>query len=294
MPGRTFNSGDYRYGFNGMEGDDEVKGNGNSYTTFFRQYDPRIGRWLSLDPKMAKYPSWSPYVFNFNNPINLIDPRGDDPISAIRRLSNISTQFNDKLNSAYNRGYEGGEVSEAYFEIFVSYKAGLEKVTSNEVYNASQTKMSGAFGGPIIPEGGDIMVHTHPYPSNTGVTRMALSDGDIGTFRDEALKRSSSGELSEGFTMMIESGDQRFAMTVLDPEKAKAYLSTLKDSELAQKAIGEGVGEKHIWEFNRDIAGDYEETGIGFFETTNKDKTEWRQVTNETEYLKDKDINEED
>jgi len=39
--------------------DDEVKGGGNSYTTEFRQLDPRIGRWLSLDPLMSKFPNQS-------------------------------------------------------------------------------------------------------------------------------------------------------------------------------------------------------------------------------------------
>ncbi|WMJ74875.1 hypothetical protein RCC89_17155 [Cytophagaceae bacterium ABcell3] len=29
MPGRNYSSQDYRYGFNGMEKDDEVKGSGN-------------------------------------------------------------------------------------------------------------------------------------------------------------------------------------------------------------------------------------------------------------------------
>jgi len=62
-----------------MERDDEVKGGGNSYTTEFRQYDPRLGRWLSIDPAMAKYPDWSPYVFAFDNPIWFHDPNGDDP-----------------------------------------------------------------------------------------------------------------------------------------------------------------------------------------------------------------------
>ena len=57
MPGRfTTGTEGYRYAYNGMELDNEVSGDGNSYTTEFRQYDPRLGRWKSLDPLMAKYP----------------------------------------------------------------------------------------------------------------------------------------------------------------------------------------------------------------------------------------------
>ncbi|MBK6730823.1 MAG: N-acetylmuramoyl-L-alanine amidase [Bacteroidetes bacterium] len=83
-PGRIWSAGsEYRFGFGGFEKDDEVKGSGDSYTTLFRQYDPRIGRWLSPDPKMAKYPDWSPYNFAFNNPINITDPLGDDPLYEI-------------------------------------------------------------------------------------------------------------------------------------------------------------------------------------------------------------------
>ncbi len=59
-----------------METDNEISGSGNSYTTEFRQYDPRLGRWKSLDPLMAKFPSVGPYVYCLNNPIVLVD--GDD------------------------------------------------------------------------------------------------------------------------------------------------------------------------------------------------------------------------
>ncbi len=70
----------YRYAFNGMEKDDEVYGSeGTSYTTHFRNYDPRVGRWWSTDPEERKYAGWSPYVFSLNNPVNRIDPNGDDP-----------------------------------------------------------------------------------------------------------------------------------------------------------------------------------------------------------------------
>jgi len=80
MPGRngTVSGGEYRYAFNGMETDKEVSGTGNSYTTQFRQYDPRLGRWKSLDPLAGKFPNMSPFVGMDNNPIVNIDPRGDE------------------------------------------------------------------------------------------------------------------------------------------------------------------------------------------------------------------------
>jgi RHS repeat-associated protein len=72
----SFLSERYRYGFNGFESDSEVKGNGNSYTTEFRQYDPRIGRWLTLDPLAYQAPAWTPYRAFFNNPNMNVDPTG--------------------------------------------------------------------------------------------------------------------------------------------------------------------------------------------------------------------------
>jgi len=59
-----------------MEKDDELKGSGNSYDYGFRIYDPRIARWLSIDPLTNKYPSLSPYVFVNNQPIMYKDGDG--------------------------------------------------------------------------------------------------------------------------------------------------------------------------------------------------------------------------
>ncbi len=63
----------HRYGFNGMVEDNELKGEGNSYSTLFREYDPRVGRFLSLDPSLDKYPNLSPYVAFADNPIRFVD-----------------------------------------------------------------------------------------------------------------------------------------------------------------------------------------------------------------------------
>ena len=77
MPGRSYQStsSSYRYGYQGSEKDDEIAGKGNSYTTFFRQLDPRLGRWFSPDPVFQ--PWQSPYTSMDNNPINLTDVMGD-------------------------------------------------------------------------------------------------------------------------------------------------------------------------------------------------------------------------
>ena len=54
----------------------EVSGSGNSYTTQFIQYDPRLGRWKSLDPLAGKFPNQSPFCAFNNNPLYFTDPLG--------------------------------------------------------------------------------------------------------------------------------------------------------------------------------------------------------------------------
>jgi RHS repeat-associated protein len=76
MPGRTFSSSNYRFGFNGKLKDNEVNGNGNQYDYGFRIYNPRIARFLSVDPIANEYPWYSPYHFAGNKPIECIDLDG--------------------------------------------------------------------------------------------------------------------------------------------------------------------------------------------------------------------------
>jgi RHS repeat-associated protein len=66
----------YRYGFNGKENDNEVKGEGNQQDYGMRIYDPRLGRFLSVDPLAKEYPWNSTYAFAENDPINFIDLDG--------------------------------------------------------------------------------------------------------------------------------------------------------------------------------------------------------------------------
>ena len=80
MPGRNFTtSNGYRYGFNGKENDDEVKGiKGSQQDYGMRIYDPRLGKFLSVDPLTKKYPWYTPYQFAGNKPIEAVDLDGNE------------------------------------------------------------------------------------------------------------------------------------------------------------------------------------------------------------------------
>jgi RHS repeat-associated protein len=111
IPTRSFaqQQGDaaYRYGFNGMENDDKISGEGNAYTTEYRGYDSRLGRWKSLDPLMNQFPDQSPYNFVFNNPINLTDIYGDCPDDT--DCETLGSKSEKTANNIINRN--GGSAS---------------------------------------------------------------------------------------------------------------------------------------------------------------------------------------
>lgn len=76
IPNRFDSIEDYRYGFNSKENDDEIKGVGNHQDYGMRMYDPRIGRFFSVDPVFKDYPFLTPYQFSSNTPIQAIDLDG--------------------------------------------------------------------------------------------------------------------------------------------------------------------------------------------------------------------------
>jgi RHS repeat-associated protein len=82
VPNRHGTSDSYRYGFNGKEKDDEVKGEGTQYDYGFRVYDPRIGKFLSEDPLFRSYAWYTPYQFAGNRPINSTDLDGLEEYSS--------------------------------------------------------------------------------------------------------------------------------------------------------------------------------------------------------------------
>lgn len=76
VPNRHESTDSYRYGFQGQEKDDELKGEGNSVNFKYRMHDPRAGRFFAIDPLTKQYPWNSPYAFSENNVIQYIELEG--------------------------------------------------------------------------------------------------------------------------------------------------------------------------------------------------------------------------
>jgi len=78
MPGREYQAQPSRFGFNGKENDNDVKGFGNQEDYGMRIYDPRIGKFLSEDPLASHYAYYTPYQFAGNKPIWAVDLDGTE------------------------------------------------------------------------------------------------------------------------------------------------------------------------------------------------------------------------
>jgi hypothetical protein len=102
-PMRKYSStNQYRYGFNGKENDKDAGEGIQNYG--MRIYDRRLGRFLSTDPLIKKYPELTPYQFASNTPIQAIDLDGLERLDvasydAKTRTAEIQVVKNVYINS---------------------------------------------------------------------------------------------------------------------------------------------------------------------------------------------------
>lgn len=93
---RHSSDAEYRYGFQGQEKDDEIKGQpGNSINYKYRMHDPRIGRFFAVDPLTHLYPWNSPYAFSENQVINAVELEGLESVPSILNPDNWNTWWNE-------------------------------------------------------------------------------------------------------------------------------------------------------------------------------------------------------
>jgi RHS repeat-associated protein len=107
---KAANSLTNKYQYNGIEYNNDF--DLNIGETFFRSHDPQIGRWLQIDPKVDKFFDLTPYMAMGNNPVSIIDPRGDEiPITVYDdngkkvKSKNVTDAQISKLVTMYKNEY---------------------------------------------------------------------------------------------------------------------------------------------------------------------------------------------
>lgn len=120
----------YRYGFNGMEKDNEVAGNGVDYDFGDRIYDSRIARWLSTDPLQKKYAGLTPYHFTFDNPIAFKDQDGRD--------GRLSIDYDKKQVTLESTIYiYGGDKNLDYTQLAAKYNEMYKSIKNSKTVKAA-------------------------------------------------------------------------------------------------------------------------------------------------------------
>ncbi|PKP12733.1 MAG: hypothetical protein CVU08_09000 [Bacteroidetes bacterium HGW-Bacteroidetes-3] len=131
VPNRHGNTSDYRYGFQGQEMDNEVKGEGNSLNYKYRMHDPRVGRFFAVDPLANEYPWNSTYAFAENDVIRNLDLEGAEKYDYkmnMTKQGNVqmklskTTDIVDKVIVGYRMISAGADIQTPIYETQINQR----------------------------------------------------------------------------------------------------------------------------------------------------------------------------
>jgi len=129
----------YRYGFQGQEMDNEIKGEGNSLNYTFRMHDPRVGRFFVTDPLEKSYPWNSPYAFSENRVIDAIELEGLESFRVIKEQ--IPGTSSHSIRVTYDEKIKFGVIKTVESNIKAMSFGGHE-TTSNILLSKQRKKVS--------------------------------------------------------------------------------------------------------------------------------------------------------
>lgn len=133
MPGRTYSSSSYHYGFNGKENDKDAGEGIQDYG--MRIYDVRLGKFLSVDPLTKDFPWYTPYQFAGNKPIIAID------LDGLEEVIRISFHSGDKTITTIVRT-TNTEIASAVQELWADVVG--DKSAKNNKFTIENSLMKGS------------------------------------------------------------------------------------------------------------------------------------------------------
>jgi len=216
MKGRTLDSANYRYGFNRQEKDNEIKGNGNSYDFLFRIYDPRLGRFLSVDPLEKEYPWNSSYAFAENRPIDGRDLEGkewENFMASFKRPGELKVKL-PNVETAQRQAYSVSvhNATKTFAEVKSGFKSAPQDVLSN-----SKAK----FNPPVDAEGKPSQFKISSYikididaPFASGYVKVIALEEKKGSI--SATFATMEGHIEKGMIkfMFTDKGDGKYSFNI--------------------------------------------------------------------------------
>lgn len=141
----SYNATGARYGYNGKEQDNEIKGDNNSIDFGARIYDPRVSRFLSQDPLIKDFAFQSPFIYAGDKPINSIDKDGEREhimifYNVTKHGNKFVTTYDDKMTHSENgnkRIWSDNKMGSAVYDNHYIYE--------EKLYN-SKTSLPGKAG----------------------------------------------------------------------------------------------------------------------------------------------------
>jgi RHS repeat-associated protein len=252
---RNFQSNNYRYGFNGKERDDAVKdGEGTQLDYGMRIYDPRVGRFLSVDPLQKKFAKLTPYQFSSNRPTVMVDLDGMEGSMGLGGSANVVQQGYSMVEfdsdgdwkPDYGKGWAAGGLvtfgsgfviltGAATWPILLKIGVNIASNPRNIYIIASASTITGKYGADAgnFVYGVTTGDANEPFPTNTGSQSADVGAAFRGLFKSHinvggVLKKAGveTATIIKGF-----KGD-KVAVIGQGMAKVKEVATALKNAEV--------------------------------------------------------------
>jgi RHS repeat-associated protein len=234
VPNRHGSSTAYRYGFQGQEKDNEIKGEGNSLNYTFRMHDPRVGRFFALDPMQISYPWNSPYAFSENRVIDGVELEGKE---VSRIIYNTSAKYVDKGSKKVNKDYPEASVNKkALYTVGYSLLYFTQDILSLTDVNDAVI-IGTAFTGKAIDVHGDLQSAENVKIALQGAMIPVVSGSAVGKL--DNIAKDLNGASKPSLTIDVNDAN-KIDRELLNPPLKKNNAPTFKEDGSSVEIHHEG------------------------------------------------------
>ncbi|QJB35678.1 hypothetical protein HF329_32020 [Chitinophaga oryzae] len=233
-----------------------MKGEGNQQDYGFRIYDPRIAKFLSVDPLTKSYPELTPYQFASNSPLVGIDLDGKELRPMISWLADKAKAAGQPRLSGFIRSFGGGDVQSDIREFVDNVGKGNIGGAALQLYGYTATGMMGgmlgttraAVSGDKEAQGELIGIGVQALAGKAASKVGGVAEVKTGgTFESSSPKRASyenfgSEFLDDGAPMIERFVKPRTLQEIFEDPHSLEYMTEREVRSIAERTEGWKTG----------------------------------------------------